>query len=140
MLLYFGARFALHGRRWTAALVVVMWITISLVLPAATGNVQVPEFTAQTVDLPVDFSGDLSGGDFSGGDFSPSDDFSGELPSDFNIITTTEEAPNTNDNTGSIFDPVVVTEEASTDATPEVVVTEMIEATEVTEATSEGGN
>jgi uncharacterized membrane protein YgcG len=34
VLLYFGARYALHGRRWSIILVLLMWITASTVVPA----------------------------------------------------------------------------------------------------------
>jgi hypothetical protein len=52
MLLYFGARFALNGRRWSALLVVILWVVVSVVTPVVTGAVEVPEPADITEPLP----------------------------------------------------------------------------------------
>ncbi|MDX1991385.1 MAG: YIP1 family protein [bacterium] len=40
MLIYFGARFALHGRRWIALLVLISWVIVLTLVPVLTGNIK----------------------------------------------------------------------------------------------------
>jgi len=44
--MYFGARYALQGKRWSAALVVVSWIIVLTILPVATGILDITEESA----------------------------------------------------------------------------------------------
>ncbi len=46
VLMYFGARYALQGKRWSAALVVVSWIIVLTILPVATGILDITEESA----------------------------------------------------------------------------------------------
>lgn len=68
MLIYYGARHALNGRRWTSVLVVVLWIAVSVVIPVATGAIKLPE--------PAPAGDDF--GEFGG--FDDFGDFGGEMP------------------------------------------------------------
>lgn len=43
MMLYFGARFALNGRRWASLLVVLLWVFVVVTLPVITGRIEIPE-------------------------------------------------------------------------------------------------
>jgi hypothetical protein len=49
MLVYFGARFALHGRWWAALLVLVSWIIVLTLVPVLTGNIKAEDSTADIV-------------------------------------------------------------------------------------------
>jgi len=58
VLVYLGARFALSGRAWAAALITVFWIAVSISIPVITGNATAPsvvdESSLLTGDIPVD--------------------------------------------------------------------------------------
>lgn len=43
VLIYFGARFALHGKRWSSVLVVVIWVVVLVFTPVLTGAIAAPE-------------------------------------------------------------------------------------------------
>lgn len=43
VLIYFGARFALHGKRWSSVLVVVIWVVVLVFTPVLTGAITAPE-------------------------------------------------------------------------------------------------
>jgi hypothetical protein len=45
ILIYVGARHALHGKRWASALVVVIWAIFLVIVPVVTGAVKAPEQT-----------------------------------------------------------------------------------------------
>jgi hypothetical protein len=57
ILIYVGARNALHGKRWSSALVVVIWAILLVVTPVITGAVKAPESESPVLieqgDLPV---------------------------------------------------------------------------------------
>jgi hypothetical protein len=53
VLIYFGARYALRGRTWTSALVVVMWAIILIVVPVLTGAVAAPKPELPALDTPL---------------------------------------------------------------------------------------
>lgn len=78
MLLYFGARFALNGRRWAALLVVVLWGIVSIVAPVVTGEIDPPESSEQA--LP-EFEGELPFDDPFFQDDEEFDPFSDDSPS-----------------------------------------------------------
>lgn len=51
MMIYFGARFGLRGKRWSSVLVVVLWVALMVLLPVATGAITPPE-TMETIEDP----------------------------------------------------------------------------------------
>ncbi len=53
-LIYFGARFALSGRRIPALLVVISWIAIVIVVPVVTGSVAVPDMRPAADEMSID--------------------------------------------------------------------------------------
>lgn len=42
LLVYFGLRYALHGKRWVCGVVLFLWIAIAILTPILTGGVTVP--------------------------------------------------------------------------------------------------
>lgn len=52
LLIYFGARHALQGHRWAAALVVVLWVAVQVILPVATGAVDAQKLSGG--ETPID--------------------------------------------------------------------------------------
>jgi hypothetical protein len=58
VLIYFGARIALNGKRWASALVVVIWTVVLVITPVLTGAIAAP--TAESGDgMPADFGGEM---------------------------------------------------------------------------------
>jgi hypothetical protein len=50
-LLFTGARRSLRGRWWAAALIVIIWVMLALLLPVVTGAVQPYSSGAESVEL-----------------------------------------------------------------------------------------
>lgn len=57
MLIYFGARYALHGRRWAAMLVLMSWVIVLTMIPVVTGRIEVQAEDAVLQD-DMEFSQD----------------------------------------------------------------------------------
>src|SRR5262249_52987166 len=49
ILIYIAARNALRGKRWSSALVVVVWVILLVVVPVVTGAVKVPDVQSETL-------------------------------------------------------------------------------------------
>ncbi|MBC8100294.1 MAG: YIP1 family protein [Armatimonadetes bacterium] len=117
MMIYFGARFALDGRRWASLLVVLSWLVFSVVAPVATGIIPIPEPVAAEEILDEGIPGELP---FDPGElpFDPSQ--SGDLPFDDDSAATEE---------------LLVTEEVTSEAvTTEAIATEATADDSATEA------
>jgi hypothetical protein len=58
VLIYFGARYALKGKRWAVMLVLVVWVTVVVVAPVVTGAIAAPtpEGTQEILDPSQQFS------------------------------------------------------------------------------------
>jgi hypothetical protein len=92
MMLYFGARFALNGRRWTAILVVLLWVFVVVTLPVITGRIEIPETPIEDGldplfpdgEIPFDPSFDPSA------PFDPSIPFDPSLSDDPGVMLTDE--------------------------------------------------
>lgn len=70
ILIYFGARYALNGKRAAALLVVVMWVVVLVVAPVATGAINATAgLTTETI-TPEGMEGMPDGMSPEGGDFS----------------------------------------------------------------------
>lgn len=54
LLIYKGARHALNGTRWSAALVVAAWVVVLVVVPVLTGAVRLPEKAEPGGPTPVE--------------------------------------------------------------------------------------
>jgi hypothetical protein len=67
VLIYFGARYALRGRAWASALVVVIWAVVLVFVPVLTGAVAAPKPELPTLDT-TPLSGPEATPDFSLGD------------------------------------------------------------------------
>jgi hypothetical protein len=91
MMLYFGARFALNGRRWAAMLVVISWIVVSIVTPVLTGAIEAPDLTDTTEPLP-DFGSEVPFDDpeFPDGDEGAFDPFASDTGIPFDSESTGE--------------------------------------------------
>ena len=108
VLLYFGARHALHGPRFGALFVAVFWAVQIVVVPVASGAIAAP-----SPDDPGLSEGEFPSGEFPSGEF-PSGEFpggefpEGEVPDiivpDFGDESVTEEASETGDETGEEVD------------------------------------
>lgn len=63
LLAYIGARHVLNGRRWSAALIVVAWAALIVVLPVVLGTVKAPEVEVTTEEMMMPPDGMMSEGE-----------------------------------------------------------------------------
>lgn len=62
MLIYFGARYALQGRRWAAMLVLISWVVVLTMIPVVTGRIEAqPEDTALQDEMGFSEEGIMPG-------------------------------------------------------------------------------
>lgn len=61
ILVYYGARFALQGKRWSSLLVVVVWVIVLVFTPVLTGAITAPE-TQLVDDGGIPFDPGMTGG------------------------------------------------------------------------------
>lgn len=71
ILVYIGARHALHGKRWVVTQAVLAWMVLILVIPVLTGSIKAPD------DSPAPPALEIPGGDVMPGD---------EIPGDIEIL------------------------------------------------------
>jgi hypothetical protein len=98
-LIYFGARFALQGWRWSSMLVVVLWVIILVVAPVITGAVTPPAQDLPPLLDTLPFGpgmgpeGEMPGEGFPGGAFNPEATDEVFPPGDFSAEEPGVEAP-----------------------------------------------
>jgi hypothetical protein len=131
-LIYYGARYALRGRSWASLLVVILWVTVSVVTPVLTGAVKAPaEEMSETpldggmMEMPSGMEGeffDPSMIPFGEGEEFPSEGDFSEIPGDaFEMSTAeaevTEEFPEFS--AGDLTEEAVLPDENRVETTPE---------------------